>query len=277
MKCTIPTGLWVLVCMGGCNSEGPVGGDGHTVQVASPTMPQPATTTEFVHFEGNWLGTLTSDVTGNSSTAIALVNGWGEFRLITNGAQFIGWPRRTATNLSGGVTGIRDAGSTWNNGNPTSYFALVGTISEDNFIEATYRGSGDSGMLAMAWSPEEQSVTIGSLDGTWVEYDESRNIVATIQIDASGAWQAGIYGSHVNGCTFAGETEAWTSYYSYDVVPFEVSGCPQIAGIELNGGYSGTAALVNLPDDHTDEPALVVAVSNDLYHQLSFFLHRVTE
>ena len=271
MKTSTAIGLLMLAYMVGCNTEAP----GERELATASISTTPVSTTNTVHFEGVWQGTMTSRLTNTSSSAITMVNGWGELRLLTDDIQFVGFPLRTATTVSGSVTGIRSAGTEWQDGSTTGIFSLKGEILEDEFIEATYEGGSDAGELALAWSAAIQDTSIGSIIGQWVQNDENGNILASLTIAGVGIVEASIHGSHANGCTFSGRTEAWTSYYSYDVVPFEVSGCPLIEGVDLNGAYSGTAALIDLFGDESDKLVLVVALSNDDGHQISFYLHRI--
>jgi hypothetical protein len=246
----------------GCGS-GSLNDVEETVPSAPPDSTGSSTT---VHFEGIWQGT---------SAAIALVNGWGEFRLLAEDVQFVGFPKRTQSAIEGVVTGIRSAGTTWNDGSHVSQFTLIGSITEDHSIDARYEGP-QSGTLSMSWAAAEANTAIATIDGIWALRDENRNVVATIQIDAYSGLAAEVFGSHANGCTYSGESESWTSAYSYDFSPLELSGCPLIDGVDLNGTYVGTGALIDLADDGSDELVFVVALSNDA-NQISFLLDKVSE
>ena len=65
----------------------------------------------YIHFEGLWQGALTPDDTLTSSTVVVIVNGWGEFRALTADVQFVGFPHRTGSTLTGELKGIRSPGS----------------------------------------------------------------------------------------------------------------------------------------------------------------------
>lgn len=261
-------GVAVLSLLGGCNSQtsGPAG---PTDEVANAVAP-PAT--NFVHFEGIWQGIVTPAASATSLPAIVMVNGWGEFRMVADGMQFVGFPRRTASGIAGEVKGITSAQATWNDGRRVNYFSLSGTISGDEFIDASYNGGADNGTLAVAWAATDQSSEIESIQGVWALYDENQNIVMTLQVDVYDLWQARMSGAHSNGCTYSGNIEAWTSEFSYDVVPFEVSGCPLAGDIDVNGTYWGTGALIDVDGDNSAERVLVIALSNEV-NQLTFFLH----
>lgn len=279
MKYAVASILMFLAALCGCTSESggdisaPLDYDSISTSISPPPPPPPG---DNDNFEGIWQGVLTPDMSGNSAEAVVLVNSWGEFRMITDGAQFVGWPQRTGSSIAGTLTGIRVAGSTWSDGTRSTEFDLDGTISEDGFIEARYTGGGESGVIAVAWGDYGVS-QIDSIVGTWVRYDADENIVATFQFERRDMWIADIHGSHADGCTYLGETEAWTSRSSYDFGQFEASGCPLVGGLDLNGSYSGTGALIELVEDTSEEPALVIALSNDLERQITFLLYRISE
>lgn len=265
----LPT-VAALSLLGACSPENPM--PTRTTGRASTDIAAP--TSDYLHFEGIWQGVITPAASGTSRPAIAMVNGWGEFRLVAGSMQMVGFPKRTATDVAGEITGITSAETTWSDGSRIGAFTLNGEISADNFIRARYAGSKDSGTLDLASSIADQSTEIGSVQGVWVQYDEFDNIVATLQVDVYDGWAARISGSHSNGCRYLGNTEAWTSAQSYDVVPFEVSGCPPVNGIDVNGTYSGTGALIDVEGDSSNELILVVALSNEA-SQITFFLHKI--
>jgi hypothetical protein len=252
------------------------GGTGPATPVpaaVASAAPPPDNGNQFVHFEGVWQGTLTSNDPKSSGPAILIVNGWGEFRLFTNDVQYVGFPHRTYSELEGDITGIRSPGSTWNHGTPFAHFQLRGSISEDNFIEATFAGGADSGSMSLAPITASDSGAIGNITGTWILYDELRNAIATFDLDGRGLLEALATGTHSNGCVFSGIIESWTSFNSYNTDGFELSGCPPVNGIEINGLYSGSAVKIDVADDGTDELALVLGLSNDVA-QLTFSLYR---
>jgi len=266
--------LLILAGLPGCNSGS---SERNLASASGPgpqTDPQPIPMPTAVHFEGIWQGTATSDVSGTSSPAILMVNGWGEFRMVTDDAQFVGFTTRTASTLEGEVTGFQSVQTTWNDGSRSSRFTLSGTISGDHSIEASYSGNVDSGTLQLALMVDTKLTTIYAVDGVWAVYDNQQNVEATIQMDRYDDWAAQVSGAHANGCTYFGNIEAWTSAFSYDITPFEVTGCPLIAGTDINGTYVGTAALIDIADDKSDERLLVVALSSDVI-QITFFLHRI--
>lgn len=259
--------LWIVTWLYGCGASDP-----HNETRVSADIPPPMPPPVFLdpnHFEGNWQGALTDNANGISSTAILLVNGWGEFRLVTEDMQFVGFPSRTATTVGGLIAGIRSANSTWSDGGRIQEFELSGSIDTDQFIDARYEGESDSGTLALAWATRDEPASLRQITGTWALYDQHRNIVATFQVGG------GISGSHSNGCIYSGAVEAgWTSIYSYDITGFEVTGCPLINGIDLNGGYGGTAALFDIAGDESDALVLVVALGNG-DNQLTLFLDEI--
>lgn len=239
------------------------------------TLQTPSTSNNdpYVHFEGIWQGTITPDDTMTSGTAVALVNGWGEFRLLASEAQFVGFPRRTRSVLEGRLTGFRSPGVTWDNGARISQFTISGSIAGDEFIDAVFSGDAGSGSLGLAWVTVTYPTDISDINGTWALLDENQNHVATFNVDVTNEWEARINGAHSNGCIYSGAAESWTSVNSYDIWELSISNCPPIAGIELNGDYSGTAALIDSADDGTDELALVLALDNDQI-QVTHFLYR---
>lgn len=261
-----------LCVLGGCNSETqvPASRASDLLNTAAPPSP------DYVHFEGIWQGMVTPAETGTSLSAIVMVNGWGEFRLVADGMQLVGFPKRTASSVVGEITGITSVDTTWNSGSRIADFTLHGEISADNFISARYSGSSDNGTMAVAWATTHSPTRIESIEGLWVQHDQAENIVATVQIDVYDGWQARISGSRSNGCNYFGNIEAWTSELSYDVTPLEVSGCPPSNGIDVNGTYSGTSALIDIADDGSDELILAVALTNEV-NQISLFLHRLAE
>lgn len=252
----------------GCGSGGPEPIEPPVV--SDPTVPVQTSGPSTVHFEGIWQGTVTPDDTQTSSWAIAIVNGWGEMRLLTRDAQFVGAPRRTQSALKGDLIGLRSAGTTWSDGSGISPFTIDGSIASDEFIDADYSGPTVSGALAMAWEPDAHSTDIQTIGGTWASFDRNQNIIAALTFDVFNDDSARISGSHANGCTYSGTTESWTSVNSYDIWQFAMSGCPFVAGVDVNGDYSGSAARIDLADDGTDELALVVALSNDEVQQTIF-------
>lgn len=239
----------------------------------NPAGPTPGSSNSFVHFEGVWQGTITPDDTMSSGMGIVFVNGWGEFRLLASDVQFIGFPRRTFSELQGNLTGLRSPGSEWSDGTRVSPFTISGAIDEDNFIDATYYGSAGSGSLALAWVSSTDSTNIGATNGMWVLFDDDQNYLATFEIEVTNEWEATITGAHSNGCNYSGVAESWTSFNSYDISKFDISDCPLIAGIDANGEYSGTAARIDIADDGTGELALVLGLSNG-QNQLTYFLYR---
>lgn len=272
MKTLRLVGLLILAALASCDLNGS-SDPGSTVPPPSPEPPPPGVVT--VHFEGIWQGAMTSGEPVNGSAAIALVNGWGEFRLVSDGVQFVGFPQRTVTGISGLLTGIRSAGTTWSDGERISDFDLSGSISSDGFIDATFEGSADSGILWMNQVAVAGPTDIAALNATWGLYDENQNMVATFLITSYSESGARISGAHANGCTYTGTSESWTSFYSYNISALEVAGCPLVDGSDPNGAYVGTAGLVDVDDDDSDEPVLVVALSSDT-NQLTFFLHRLS-
>lgn len=263
--------LVVIAQLAGCGSGNP---EAAVQSLTNDSVgPTPNTGSPYVHFEGTWQGTVIPDGTMTSSPAIAVVNGWGEFRLLTTDAQFVGFPRRTASELGGELTGLRSPGTTWSDGTRVSSFTISGSIAEDNFIDATYTGSVGSGMLAIAWEPSTNSTDISAIAGIWALFDDFRNIVATFEVNVIDDWSATITGAYSNGCTFSGTSESWTSFNSYDISPAQISSCPLIAGVDVNGGYSGSAVRLDVADDGTDELALVIALSNN-DNQLTYFLYK---
>ncbi|MDX1508296.1 MAG: hypothetical protein R3358_08455, partial [Woeseiaceae bacterium] len=171
LMAAIPCALAVLC---GCSGGAPGNETTGSPSGASST----SASEETVHFEGNWVGTLTSDQEQHSSTAILLVNGWGEFRLIADGMQFVGWPRRTETSLAGTVTGIRAAGTSWNDGSTSGIFDIGGTITGNDLIDGTYLGAGDNGVFTLTWVAGDESRG-EAIAGSWVQYDANENIVAS--------------------------------------------------------------------------------------------------
>ena len=87
-------------------------------------------------------------------------------------------------------------------------------------------------------------------------------------------YDARISGAHVNGCAYGGGAESWTSADSYDIWELVVTGCPEIAGVDINGTYSGSAAIIEIEDDGRDEMALVIGLSNE-ENQITQFLYRL--
>ena len=264
--------LLIAAQLVGCNS-GSQAPDAHTTDNSAVTTSS-NTNDDYVHFEGIWQGTITPDDTMTTGTAIVLVNGWGEFRLLTRDTQFIGFPRRTTTELSGGLTGLRSPDSAWSDGTLSSRFTITGSIDGDNFINATYDGDVGGGSLALAWEPGAHSTDIMAIEGTWVGFDDHLNMVVTFDFGNFSTWESSMHGTHSNGCTYSGNIESWTSLNSYDIWELEISGCPNVAGTDMNGEYSGTAALVNVVDDGSNNLALVLGLSSDEI-QLSYFLYRL--
>ena len=234
----------------------------------------PSADSPFVHFEGVWQGTITPEDTMTSLPAIVIVNGWGEFRLLTDGVQFVGWPRRTVSELEGSLKGIRSPDSTWSDGTVVSSFTIYGSIEADNFIDATYAGNASSGSVALDWVSVTNSTDIDAIQGTWMLLDAHQNYVATFEFDVIDIAEATITGAHSNGCTYSGAAESWTSFNSYDIWEIDVSNCPAVAGVDVNGRYSGTAALIDVVDDGTGELALVLGLSNS-ETQLTHYLYRL--
>jgi len=279
MKSLTVFGLLALAGLYGCKSN--PGGDTQSSAQTPPSSPEqqlPANSSQqLVGFEGIWQGIVTPDVSGTSSPALVMVNGWGELRLLTDERQFVGFPARTAKFVAGTLTGIRSAATTWHDGSVVSDFFLSGSIDDDAFIDATYSGSVESGTLQLSWAADRVVNTeIDEINGVWALYDDNQNIRATLQIGRYDQWQAQISGFHTNGCVYFGNTEAWTSFYSYDVVPFEISGCPNMGDTNINGTYSGTAALVDIDGDNSEDHVLVFALTNSA-NQLALFLHRVSD
>lgn len=209
-----------------------------------------------------------------SSLAVIIVNGWGEFRLLTPDTQFVGYPRRTTADFEGELSGIRAVGTTWPDGSRVSLFDIAGTIDSNAFIDASYTGNNGGGTLALAWSGANLARHVVDVEGRWELYDADRNIVATFSVTRSGDWTANIFGMHSNGCNYSGELESWTSMASYDIWDLNISGCPMLAGTDVNGSYVGSAALLDMPDDGTGSLALVMALSND-NTQLTLILSRL--
>ena len=261
----------IVLYLGACGSGGT---DGESLSSAGEsTTSSPGDGSGWVHFEGVWQGTVTSHDTRSSSTAIVIVNGWGEFRLVAADFQFVGFPGRTRTRLEGQVTGFRAAGTTWSDGTRTSEFIISGSIDTDNFIDATYFGAAGSGSLSLESIPAIDSASIGGVLGTWFLLDNDHGYSASFDFDREDDWQASIRGTHVNGCNYLGSLESWTSINSYDVWELNIAGCPAIADIDLNGEYVGSAVLVDITDDGTDTLVLVLALSNR-DNQLTYLLYR---
>ena len=225
------------------------------------------------HFEGIWQGTITPDDTNTTSGAILIVNGWGEFRLLSEGLQFVGAPRRTKTELSGELVGFRSSDTAWKDGSRVSAFEITGTIGDNEFIHAAYSGEADSGLLALSRVTDSSSSSISSLQGSWVMADDNENTVASFQMQTMNSLEASVYGSHANGCTYSGVAESWTSAVSYDIWELLVKGCSGTGGIAPNGTYSGSAVIIDIEDDGRAATALVVGLSND-QNQLTFILYR---
>ena len=262
--------LLAAVQLAACNSGS--GDSNPAVLSGSLSGPAPGTGSPPAHFEGNWQGTITPDDTKTSVDAVVIVNGWGELRLYAGDIQMVGWPRRIAGRLEGDVTGFRSPGSTWTDGSQISLLSIDGTIDKDEFINATYVGVGGSGTIALAHVTRQDSVKITAISGLWVQKDANQNNIASFDIEILGGWEAKITGTHANGCIYSGEAESWTSFNSYDIPKLEVSGCPLVNGVDINGTYVGSAALFDMPDDGTDELALVLGISSD-DNQLTFVLY----
>jgi hypothetical protein len=154
-----------------------------------------------------------------------------------------------------------------------STFRIAGQIDENEFIDAIYSGEAAGGLLALSRVFSNTSSSISSLSGTWVLLDDNQGIDASFSAHVLNSMEASIYGSHVNGCAYSGVAESWTSMDSYDIWELSVEGCPEIGGVDVNGMYSGSAAFVDIEDDSTDGPALVVGLTND-ENQLTFVLYR---
>lgn len=235
--------------------------------------PTPSGGIPWVHFEGVWQGTITPDNTMSSLPAIAIVNGWGELRLLADDAQFVGFGSRTDSELNGDLMGFRLPGSTWSDGTRVSPFTISGSIDEAGFIDAAYSGNADSGSIALAWESSNNSGDIDATNGTWVLFDDNLNPVATFDFIVKTEIAALIIGTHSNGCTFSGGADSWTSFTSYNISDLQISNCPLVSGINVNGGYSGTVAILDVADDGTNQLSLVLGLSNDEI-QLTYFLYR---
>ena len=256
----------ILGCTSG-NDEPPVSEGGYQAAV-------PVIDTAPVHFEGIWQGTLTPSGQSIDLSAILIVNGWGEFRMVAGDSQFVGFPTRGGSTLAGDLTGMKPAGSAWSDGSRVSDFLVDGTINKDQFIDARYVGTVESGDMALTWSKDAGEATPADIDGLWQLENENGNPVASFLIEESGFVTSRINGNHENGCLYAGIADAWTSYRSFDIVPMRIKDCPVVDGININGEYYGSAALVDDPDGESDEQQLVFALSNE-ENQMHFFLHRV--
>lgn len=260
--CTLSALAWLC----GCGAGDPR--NETTVLPPPPTAAPRPVSLNTTHFEGIWQGSLTDGLSAATSPAILMVNGWGEFRLVADSVQFVGFPTRTATSVGGRITGLHSAESSWGDGSRAQEFELTGSIDADQFIDARYTGASDSGSFSLAWSAEAGPAPRSNITGTWARYDENQNIVATLQLGAA------ITGSDSTGCVYSGSADTWTSLHSYDVVPFIVSNCPTTNGVDLNGTYVGTAAPIDIAGDNSDELVLVMALSNE-NNQLTFFLNRI--
>ena len=233
----------------------------------------PTGSSQQVHFEGVWQGTLTPTGSDQESQAIAMINGWGEFRLTTGDTQFIGFPLRTKSQVSGSLEGIKQAGEEWSDGSRTAEFELSGSIDNNQTINAGYTGSVEIGTMTLAWPSGLDRATLAEIEGTWSLLDDLQNPTASYLIETISGHTSRITGNHSNGCMYAGLLEIWTSYHFYNVERFELTNCPTGTGVNINGEYSGSAAIVNINSDGTDEEVLIIAISNDS-NQITFHLHR---
>lgn len=265
------TTLVLAAFLAACGSDGSI----PVTPVVAINDPPPAAgdSSPFMHFEGVWQGTIMPDDTMTSRPAILIVNGWGEFRLLTGDAQFVGFPHRTLSELEGELAGIQSPGSTWSDGSTVSAFTIDGAIDEDDFIDATYSGATGSGTMVLSPVLAIESSSIGAALGTWMLFDDDQNYVATFDFDVINQWEAIVSGTHSNGCIYSGSVESWTSVNSYDVWALDVSNCPMVGGVDLNGEYAGSAVRIDVANDGSDELALVIGMSSEDI-QLTYFLYR---
>ena len=260
MRISLIFGFVVLLLVTGCGGSSPEASqDRHIDTAPSPPGPLPLTPKE-----GVWLGTMTSDITSKTVDVIGLGNGWGELLLLTETGQLIGFPTEENREITGDFTAIAATGTTWLNGERIAKVSVLGTVSAPFDIEAGYEGGGDQGTLSLILLPSSQKDTyVEQVAGVWSNRDEQQNIVATFLIQAQSSLVAQLTGSHANGCTYLGEIESWTSQYVYDIGSLTLAGCPLIQGLEVNGEYAGSGALVDVPGDGSDELKLVIGLSND--------------
>ena len=236
--------------------------------------PAPAGSGRLIHFEGVWQGSITPDGASTASPAIVIVNGWGEFRLLSDDVQFIGFLQRTQAGFNGDLLGIREAGATWRDGTRVSTFAVSGDFGVDESIEATYAGEAESGVISLAWVSSDESGSIENAGGMWAQLDDNRNPVAVFELHVRGDWDALVTGTDVNGCLYSGAMESWTSFRSYEIGELIVENCPLVGGVDINGVYQGSAVLIDVAGDNTDELAMVIGLSNG-EAQLTHVLYRL--
>ena len=272
MNILFATGVLMALLLCGCER----GGAG--APASTPLSPLPAGVGHTVKFEGVWQGTITSSNSLQSANVISFVNGWGEISLLTDDVMFAGFTTVVESTLYSELVGITAVGKHWPDGNRTNHFVLNGTIEDDQHIEAQYDGDGDSGIVTMAWSATGRNTQAGEIDGLWAILDNDRNILATVRIDAVSDFKTDVSGSHINGCTYAGMAESWSSFYAFDFSSIVISGCPPEQGVDINGEYAGVGALLDITDDGTDEIVLVVGMirqvnPHGLASQLVLYLH----
>ena len=225
--------------------------------------------------EGIWQGAMVSNVSGESSPIVALIDGWGWMTLVSENGQFLGAIQRQDNStdhadITVDVTGIAAAGFSWPDGSTTTEFSLSGAISPPTEINANYSGGGDNGTISMLFDPaSDRPLSVGRANGMWVRRDASQNITAVFEIT-----RRSINGTDADGCIYEGTmmSDTWFSVYIFDV-SLTASNCPLLLGIDLNGEYVGPAGVTDMEPGSGQDDKLIIAVSND-EHVITLALDR---
>ena len=280
----VATTILVLSGISGCTSDST-----GVMQTPDPVPPPPPSSApppdeQNMHIEGVWQGTLTSTTDNQSYPAYLMIDGWSWSVVLTESFVLVGpLSASTSSTIGGSLSGIRMPGTTWRDGSTVDYFNVSGTISDDHYVEADYQSSVDKGIMALSWAEQDVHSSLGfTTVGLWGLYDSDENILATLGFEGIGSYRVRVSGSHVNGCTYAGEAESWTSLHSFNFENFEVSNCPVSDGIDINGVYVGTGAIFKAYDP-SGQDLFAIALHNqaisllDRDRALSFFLRRIPE
>lgn len=199
--------------------------------------------------EGVYLGSIKSEITGETRLLTGFADGWGWTRLITLEGQYSGV-------TPGVLTGVAAAGHTWVDGSTVSEFQF------ERFgitFDGTYSGANDEGEWSLTLQAQNESLPI---NGIYVLLDELENIEATFQITNRRL----LYGSNTDGCIFNAALihDGWNFSYVYDVT-LTVENCPADEQKNLDGEYFGLAGYTRWASGTNGAGAnrlLVIGVDN---------------